>query len=154
MLDAGLQLEPEAAERVRQLSAKEAAQWSTEERASLQSSMEAGAKGVGQKLQFNSDFPYRETKGKIPWRGNGIGLLPSLALGGLSNVWGAAMLPNRDEDIADWPVKSAALAPHYRAVAAFTGLAAQPDDLADWFPLHQDQPQRIAPQRAGRRAAA
>ena len=41
-LDAGLQLEPETAEWVRQLAA-------------LQSCMEAGAKGIGRKRQFNSD---------------------------------------------------------------------------------------------------
>ena len=145
LLDAGLQLEPETAERIRQLAAKDAAQWTVPERASLQSRMEAGAKGIGRKLQFNSDFSYRETEEKIPWRGAGTALLPSLALGGLSNVWGAAMLPNRDEDIADWPVKNAALAPHYRAVASFTGLSAQHDDLAEWFPLHQDQPQGLRP---------
>jgi hypothetical protein len=34
-----------------------------------------------------------------------------LARGGLSNVWGAAMLPYRDADIADWPIKSAIACP-------------------------------------------
>lgn len=145
MIDAGLQLESETAGRIRVLAGKNAAQWTARERATLQSRMAAGAKGIGRKLQFNSDFPYRETEGKIPWRGTGTALLPSLALGGLSNVWGAAMLPNRDEDIADWPVKNSELAPHYRAVAGFVGMAAQSDDLAEWFPLHQDSPRSLRP---------
>jgi choline dehydrogenase-like flavoprotein len=151
MLDAGLRLEPERAELIRQMAAKDAAQWTADERAAIKSGMEAGAKGIGQKLQFNSDFAYRETAEKNPWRGAGTGLLPSLALGGLSNVWGAAMLPHRDEDIADWPVKNAGLAPHYRAVAGFTEVAAQPDDLDDWFPTYQDQPHGLRP---GAQAAA
>ena len=145
MLDAGLQLETEAVELTRKLAAKNAAQWSPNERGALQSNLTADAKGLGRKLQFNSDFAYRETEEKIPWRGTGTALLPSLALGGLSNVWGSALLPNRDEDIEDWPIENATLAPHYRAVAEFTGLSAQDDDLSEWFPLHQDNPQGLRP---------
>ncbi len=91
-----------------------------------------------------------KTTEKIPWRNHGTGAKPSLALGGLSNVWGAAMLPCRDSDIPDWPVKNADLAQHYRAVTAITGLAAQPDDLAEIFPLHAENP---SPLKASRQAA-
>ena len=59
--------------------------------------MAADARGVPLKLVFGSDFPYCETAEKIPWHNHGTGLKPSLALGGLSNVWGAAMLPYREE---------------------------------------------------------
>ena len=50
------------------------------------------------------------------------------------------MLPHRDEDIADWPVKNSELAKHYRAVTEITGLAAQHDDLEEIFPLHCENP--------------
>ena len=89
---------------------------------------------------FCLDFPYRETEQKIPWRNHGTGLKPSLALGGLSNVWGAAMLPYRDDDVANWPVKNSDLAQHYRAIAEITGFAAQRDDLEEIFPLHCENP--------------
>jgi len=150
MLDAGLKLEWDLIQRVQELAAKSPADWSVAERASLQSKMVAGTKGIGQKLQFNSDFPYRETAEQIPWQGSDTGLLPSLAMGGFSNVWGAAMLPYRDEDLGGWPVCSADLAPHYRAVAAFTGLSAHEDDLNDWFPIHQQHPRglRVSAQAA------
>lgn len=151
MLDAGVQLEPEKAELVREMAARDPAHWTAHERTAIKSGLVAGVKGIGQKLQFNSDFPYRETDQKIPWRSAGTGLFPSLALGGLSNVWGAAMLPHRDEDIGEWPVKNAELAPHYRAVAGFTEVTAQSDGLDDWFPIYQDRPQGLRP---GAQAAA
>jgi choline dehydrogenase-like flavoprotein len=150
MLDAGLQLEPEKVALVRQMATRDPAHWTAHERTAIKSGLVAGVKGIGQKLQFNSDFAYRGIAGKNSWRGAGTGLLPSLALGGLSNVWGAAMLPHRDEDIGDWPVKNAALAPHYRAVTEFAEVSAQSDGLDDWFPLYQDQPQAL---RTGAQAA-
>jgi choline dehydrogenase-like flavoprotein len=165
MLDAGLQLEVGRAEVVGRMGGKKVSEWKPEERAAIQSRMDATASGIGLKLLFNSDFPYRETEQLIPWHGPGLGLRPSLAMGGLSNVWGAAMLPHRDEDIADWPVNNSDLASHYRAVAGFTGLAGQLDDLAEWYPLHCDRPhalqaseqaeillRRLKRQRAGLRA--
>ena len=81
-------------------------------------------------------FPIAKRKKKFRGADHGTGLKPSLALGGLSNVWGAAMLPYRDEDISDWPIKNSDLTQHYRAVTEITGLAAQRDDLEEIFPLH------------------
>ena len=147
MLDAGLELEPDRAQIVRQCAAVKPDAWSAAQRAALSAGMTADAKGVPLKLVFGSDFPYRETAEKIPWRNHGTGLKPSLALGGLSNVWGAAMLPYREMDISAWPIKNAELAQHYRAVTDFTGLAAQHDDLEEIFPLHCDQPDELQSSR-------
>ncbi len=139
MLDAGLELEPDRARLVRHLAATKPSAWTSRDLAALKGTINANANDIA-KLIFGSDFPYRETETHIPWRGENIGLRPSLALGGLSNVWGAAMLPHRDTDIADWPIKNAELAQHYRAVTEFTGLAAQRDDLEEIFPLHCENP--------------
>jgi len=143
MLDAGIELEPDRAQIVRQLSETKFGGWNPDQVAALKGGMAADAKGVPLKLVFGSDFPYRETEEKIPWKNHGSGLKPSLALGGLSNVWGAAMLPYRDSDITDWPVNNSGLAPHYRAVTQFTGLAAQRDDLEELFPLHCENPGKL-----------
>jgi choline dehydrogenase-like flavoprotein len=140
MLDAGLELEPDRAEVVRRLAGAEPSAWMADDRAAVKGKMEASAKGIPLKFVFGSDFPYRETEKNTPWRNHGTGITPSLALGGLSNVWGSAMLPHPDAEIADWPVKSAELEKHYRAVIAFTGLAAQHDDLEELFPLHCENP--------------
>ena len=147
MLDAGLELEPERAQIVRQCAGTKPAAWNPGQITVLKGGMAADAKGVPLKLVFGSDFPYRETEKKIPWQNHGTGLKPSLALGGLSNVWGAAMLPYRDDDIAGWPIKNSDLAQHYRAVTEFTGLAAQRDDLEELFPLHCDQPHALQSSR-------
>ena len=151
MLDAGLELEPDRAQIVRQCAGTKPAAWSAEQLAVLKGGMAADATGVSLKLVFGSDFPYRETEEKIPWQNHGAGVKPSLALGGLSNTWGAAMLPYRDTDLTGWPVKNAELAQHYRAVTAITGLAAQHDDLAEIFPLHCDQPHALRPSRQAER---
>ncbi|HTX22424.1 MAG TPA: GMC oxidoreductase [Candidatus Aquilonibacter sp.] len=140
MLDAGIELEPGRAEIVRRFAAAQPAAWDPAQAAELKSGLDADTTGIPLKLVFGSDFPYRETEEKIPWRGNGIAFRPSLALGGLSNVWGAAMLPHRDDDVADWPVKNADMEKHYRAAAQITGLAAQHDDLEEIFPLHCENP--------------
>jgi NAD-dependent dihydropyrimidine dehydrogenase PreA subunit len=145
MLDAGLELEPDRARLARQLADTKPSAWTDGNLAALKGGMNANAKGIPLKLLFGSDFPYRETKEQISWEGHGIGLYPSLALGGLSNTWGAAMLPHRDADITDWPIRNADLAEHFRAVTEFTGLAAQRDDLEELFPLHCANPGPLQP---------
>jgi len=143
MLDAGIELENGRAKIVRELAGQKTPEWTPHQIAAIQSDIAADAAGIPLKLLFGSDFPYRETEEKIPWRGRGVDFRPSLALGGLSNVWGAAMLPYRDEDISDWPVKNSELAQHYRAAAEITGLAARHDDLEEIFPLHCENPQPL-----------
>jgi choline dehydrogenase-like flavoprotein len=139
MLDAGIGLEPERAERVQRLGATKPSAWQAKDLDYLRGTM-VSAKRVPQKMIFGSDYPYRETDAHAPRKERGASVKPSLALGGFSTVWGAAMLPYRDEDIKDWPIKNEALAPHYRAVANFMGLAGQRDDLEEWFPLYADNP--------------
>ena len=145
MLDAGLELESDRCQIVRQFAGTKPSAWPAGDRARLKGDLAASAKGIPLKLAFGSDFPYRETDTHIPWQGRGTNVRPSLALGGLSNVWGATLLPYRDADIAGWPVKNAQLEKHYRAAIELTGLAAQRDDLEEWFPLHCDTPQALQP---------
>jgi choline dehydrogenase-like flavoprotein len=70
-----------------------------------------------------------------------------MALGGLSNVWGAAVLPYRDADLQDWPLRHDDLASHYGAVLRMTGLAARRDDLEQLFPLYVAEPGVLGPSR-------
>jgi choline dehydrogenase-like flavoprotein len=140
-------LEPDRTRIVRQFAEAKPSAWQAGDCDRLKGGMAAGAKGIPLKLAFGSDFPYRETETHIPWQGRNTSVRPSLALGGLSNVWGATLLPYRDADIADWPVKGAQLENHYRAVLELTGLSAQHDDLEEWFPLHCDNPNVLQPSR-------
>lgn len=145
MLDAGLELEADRAQRVSRMARAEPSAWTNDDIASVKGGMTAGAKGIPLKLLFGSDFPYRGTREQIHWAESGTGLYPSLALGGLSNTWGSAMLPHRDSDISDWPIHSADLAAHFRAVIEFTGLAAEHDELEEFFPLHCAKPEPLQP---------
>src|SRR5215469_7374898 len=148
MLDAGIKLEPERARVVGELAQKKSRkEWQPSQVAAVHGDSDADLKGLPVKKIFGSDFPYRETVEKIPWRGHDIGVCPSLGLGGLSNVWGAAMLPLRDDDIADWPIKNAALADHYRAVTEITGFAGRQDGLEDVLPLYANNPSSLKPSR-------
>ena len=65
---------------------------------------------------------------------DGLALRASLAVGGLSNVWGSAMLPYRQEDMTGWPISATDLAPHYAAVMDFVPMAGVEDALAPLFP--------------------
>ncbi|HTX21665.1 MAG TPA: hypothetical protein VMD27_07400, partial [Candidatus Aquilonibacter sp.] len=72
MLDAGIELEPGRAEIVRRFAAAQPAAWDPVQAAGLKSGLDADTTGIPLKLVFGSDFPYRETEEKIPWRGNGV----------------------------------------------------------------------------------
>ncbi len=147
MLDAGIKLEPERSRVVSELAQKKSSEWQPSQIATVHGESDADLKGLPVKKLFGSDFPYRESVEKIPWRGQDVAVCPSLGLGGLSNVWGAAMLPLRDEDITDWPIKNPDLAEHYRVVTEITGFAGRRDGLEMVLPLHANNPVSLKPSR-------
>jgi choline dehydrogenase-like flavoprotein len=147
MLDAGIKLESDRARIVGELAPKKSSDWPSSQVTAIHGDAGANLKGLPDKNLFGSDFPYRETVEKIPWRGQDVGVCPSLGLGGLSNVWGASMLPFRDDDIADWPIKKADLADHYRAVTEITGFSGRRDDLEEILPLYANNPAALKSSR-------
>ena len=149
MLDAGLTLEPERAVLVEKLKSQRPEQWTPTDLAAYQAGMNPDVGGVPLKLVYGSDFAYREADEHLGTHYDNIGLRPSLARGGLSNVWGAAMMPFLDRDLGEWPFKVTTLAPHYAAVLQLTGLAACRDKLQEVFPLYADTPTELRPSRQG-----
>jgi len=135
MLDAGLVLEPERAALVEQLKRGRPDEWTSSDLKAYQAGMIPDVGGVPLKLVYGSDFAYRGADESLGTQYRGVGLRPSLAKGGLSNVWGAAMLPYLERDLERWPFGLAVLAPHYSAVLRLTGLAARADSLEALFPL-------------------
>jgi choline dehydrogenase-like flavoprotein len=144
MLDSGLELEPERRDRVVQLKNTTLEKWQPDDLAFLKEATSAGVSGIPLKYAYGSDFPYRDPG--VDWRLDldGVDTRPSFAKGGLSTVWGAAVLPYRADDIRDWPVEEAELARHYRAVLDFMPLAGGRDALERLFPLHTDAPQPMS----------
>jgi len=150
MLDAGITLEPDRAQLVAKLAKLPLEQWSEKDLAAYKGGMTAGTKGLPMKLVYGSDFPYQGAAEHLGASFENVGLLPSLAHGGLSNVWGAAMLPYADRDISDWPLRIETLAPHYAAALELTGLAGASDGLEKFFPLHSQSAAELRPSEQAR----
>ncbi len=132
LIDGGKELEAERVQRRAALAARDPADWSRAERDTWTEPQFHAPEG--QVRRCGSDFamePARETLASPPpW----FALRASRAVGGLSNLWGAAVLPYRKADMAGWPIGIDDLAPHYRAVADFMPIAGQVDDLQEKFP--------------------
>ena len=150
LLDAGLELEPERQELVDSLASKQPEYWQPQAIAAIKEGMTVAADGVPLKYVYGSDFAYREADKFIRFQANEVENLPSLAKGGLSNVWGASLLPYLDRDIADWPISSNDLSPHYQEVLSFVPIAAVRDELEKIYPLHSEHLQTF---HASRQAA-
>src|SRR5262245_56412014 len=102
MLDAGVTLEKSKQAILEKTSSGPATAWTPEDLNSFKNGTQASARGIALKLAYGSDFPYRGGEQFITANA-GVGIVPSLAQGGLSTVWGAAMLPYLPEDTTDWP---------------------------------------------------
>lgn len=137
MLDVGLACEPDRAALVERLRAVEPEQWDAESKKliSAQQMLPLGGGAIPIKLVYGSAFPYAYEEALEQ---SGTNCLQSWAAGGLSNVWGAAMLPYHERDMLDWPFGPKALAPHYKAIARLTNLSGAHDALEQSFPFYQD----------------
>jgi choline dehydrogenase-like flavoprotein len=133
MVDGGKALEPEAVQRRDALAATDPAGWTEGTRADWMAPQYATP--PGQQRRYGSDFamePGAATLADLPgW----FALRASRATGGLSNLWGSAMLPYAAKDMAGWPITAAELAPHYRAVTEILPVAGVADDLETLFPV-------------------
>jgi len=132
MIDGGQTLDQHAQEKQKTLAAISPDAWTQEQIETWQMPQFGSAENVARR--FGSDYaqviPEQTLQDPPDW----FGLRASHAVGGLSNVWGAAVLPNRQADIADWPVKTADLAPHYKAIADVMPVSGRADRLETLFP--------------------
>lgn len=134
MLDVGEQLEADKSELRSRLAGLNPAQWpNVDIRAFTQ--LRRGGKTDGMR-PFGSDILFRDAVGfsANQEKNPAIGLRPSFASGGLSNGWGASILPYRQEDITDWPAQARDLDVHYAALRDFMPMANKADDLEKLFP--------------------
>ncbi len=147
MLDAGRELEPERRTVVNRLQYAKQEQWSECDVRAIKGEMSASVAGVARKLAYGSDFPYVPVDPFPETESRQVDVCPSYARGGLSNVWGAAVLPFLQRDLSAWPIGIAELAPHYRAVLDFMDLAAGQDELESDFPLYGRTRPALQPSR-------
>ena len=140
MLDGGVELESSLQKRINGLKTEPPSQWDKSLIRSFASNVSGSPKNF-HKLIYGSDYPYRHVDKEIPQTSNNIGYFtPTLATGGFSNVWGAAILPACEDDITDWPISIEDLAPYYEEVLSFMPLAGRRDRLASRFPLYVNSP--------------
>src|SRR5262249_35844703 len=133
VIDAGLALEPERGAARRRMAAPAAGGRGP---AAARAARLLGHGGAGYKQLFGSDLAFRDD-GALELRvGPGVAARPSYAIGGLSNVWGAGVLPYAESDLDGWPITAGELSDAYRAVFQFMPYAAEEDELAGRYPLH------------------
>lgn len=146
MLDVGVECEPERIAAVRRLAASEPEAWSAEDLRIIRSEPLAADGALPLKLSYGSPFAYAR-EALTATRQIGTSCLLSYARGGLSNVWGAAVLPALARDLDGWPVSLDELAPHYAHVARLMPIAAASDELATLFPLYDRPRTPLRPSR-------
>jgi choline dehydrogenase-like flavoprotein len=147
LLDAGCECEPERLEAARRMSRQPPEEWAPEDLAVVRETAPADGP-FPTKLLYGSAFAYAPGPGSRVSQA-GTKCVESHARGGLSNVWGAAVMPARAAELAAWPFGLDQLAPHYAAVGRLMPIAAAADDLIREFPLYAPP---IAPLRSSRLA--
>src|SRR5258706_2133371 len=147
MLDVGEECDPDRLAAVTRIAATRAPeQWTREDfRTFRGDSTEQPAGSFPIKRMFGSDFAYAADDDEL--RQIGTSCVRSHAKGGLSNVWGAAVLPNLAADLDDWPVTLDDLKPHYARVAQLMPVAGAADDLDGPFPLYERPAPPLRPSR-------
>ncbi len=132
MLDAGGTPEPGITDRVQQMSQTRAENWNAEARTAwMEPQFQAPQ---GEVWRYGTGYALSPPAHTLAEGAEWFALRASRAAGGLSNVWGAAVLPYRQADIEDWPITADDLAPHYKAVAEIMPVSGQKDELQNLFP--------------------
>lgn len=132
MLDIGRQLEPGHVARRDRLALMPPQGWSDADRDAWQAGQGDAAPGAVRR--YGSDFAMEPPGATFAEGAADFHLRASAAAGGLSNLWGAALLPYRGADMAGWPITADDLAPHYRAVTSFLPVSGTVDALQSLFP--------------------
>lgn len=133
LLDVGLNCDSDTTAVVSRLRRTDIAQWDANDQKRVSQVDRDPKRKFGLKLVYGSSFPYvSEEQSGLEL--DGVHCLQSWAEGGLSNVWGAAMLPYKANDLSDWPIAHDELKVHYGAIARLTRLAGARDSLEDDYP--------------------
>ena len=86
------------------------------------------------KLPFSSPHVYEDVDRLLPAEIRGAQVTRSLAVGGLSAMWGAAVMPMSARSFRKWPITPDGMAPFYRSVAEIMDVPCVHDDLEKTYP--------------------
>ncbi len=144
ILDVGETLDADRQAVVTRMSAQRKTEWSAEDLAVITHNPTVSQRKV-LRLAFGSEYPYAGTRPNAPLDVVEDGPSPSMARGGYSTIWGAAMLPAAPCDLQAWPFPARDLDPYYELVLRDLPFSATNDALARQFPLHRHDAQPLAP---------
>jgi choline dehydrogenase-like flavoprotein len=83
------------------------------------------------------EYVFRRPQG-FAYQSTGFEPLFSFAGGGLAEVWTGGSYPFNDAELADFPFAPGELQPYYAEVSRRIGIAGTIDDLAQFFPPHEN----------------
>lgn len=136
LIDGGYRLENERNDVLNRMRESTKSSWNKEDIRKIMENNIPTADGLAQKHAYGSDFPYRNSDVSWDWELEGAKMFRSLAKGGLSNVWGAAVLPVARQDIKEWPIAHSELDEHYKKIFEFMPLSGGEDDYHGLLPPH------------------
>jgi choline dehydrogenase-like flavoprotein len=144
ILDVGETLDADRQQIVTRMSSQRKTEWSGADLAVVtRNPTVSGPKVL--RLAYGSDYPYAGTRDDAPLEVADDGPTPSMARGGYSTIWGAAMLPAAPSDIRAWPIPHHELDPYYELVLKDLPFSATTDALAREFPLYRDHAEPLEP---------
>ena len=134
ILDPGLTMEEKKLKLRDSMASKAPVDWTNEEIEGSRTPLRSDG-NIESKLSFGSNFSYDTLLLKESIIYNNVGLRPSNALGGLSNVWGGALLPYTRDDLIDWPVEYEELENYKKLVSFHIPVSGEIDDLDKVFDM-------------------
>ncbi|MBI5242092.1 MAG: hypothetical protein HY922_00245 [Elusimicrobia bacterium] len=137
MIDGGTELEEEKRRVVEQLASQDPDSWDKALVRSIVGDYLSARKSLAFKPVFGSEYPYARQELDTVIQ-EGTRCVISHARGGLSSVWGAAVLPNTAADFKGWPFPREELDPSYAEAAGMLRIAGRRDDLEALFPYHAE----------------
>ncbi len=149
ILDVGETLDPERQQIVDRMGRQRKTEWSDADLAAVTRNPTVSSSKV-LRLAYGSGYPYAGTRDVAPLEVDSDGPSPSMARGGYSTIWGAAMLPAAASDIRAWPFPHHELEPFYELVLRDLPFSATNDALAREFPLYRDHADALEPSPAVR----
>ena len=136
LIDGGYGLENERNDVLKRMKGSPKSSWNKKDVKKIMENNFPTVDGLGLKHAYGSDFPYRNSDVSWDWELEGAKMFRSLAKGGLSNVWGAAVLPVARQDIEEWPIAYSELDEHYRKIFEFMPLSGGDHDYDGLLPTH------------------
>jgi choline dehydrogenase-like flavoprotein len=152
VLDVGETLDPGRSAVVARLREGRLEALAAEDRALVTENDTLDTGSLPKKLHFGSDYIYAATREFAETRSmqGGRVAYPTFALGGFSNIWGAAALPTAACDMTDWPIARSELDRFYRSVAELVPMLDGEGTLSAAFPVYQQTTGAVDPGPQGR----